>query len=177
MFEQGGRGSSVRHLNPSDNRGAGLVSAANVEASQKEPSTDYCRRLMMSEKVEKLLSAASSALSDSPAILDPGLLASDGSVLSELVELLQKRNGFYALESALHVFPCSSVNGAIGLDRWNAESLWRAAYSDMASGCLFFAEDVFGGHFASRTIGFIAPIRRLVAWKLSLTLWRFGREQ
>ena len=91
MFEQGGRGSSVRHLNPSDNRGAGLVSAATVEASQKEPSTDYCRRLMMSEKVEKLLSAASSALSDSPAILDPGLLASDGSVLSELVELLQKR--------------------------------------------------------------------------------------
>src|SRR5690606_12254875 len=137
MFEQGGRGSSVRHLNPSDNRGAGLVSAATVEASQKEPSTDYCRRLVMSAKVEKLLSAASSALSDSPAILDPGLLASDGSVLSELVELLLKRIVFYTLESALYVFPCSSVNGAIGFDRWNAESIWRAAYSDMESGCLF----------------------------------------
>jgi hypothetical protein len=101
----------------------------------------------MGENLEKLLAAASSALSDSPVVLDRELLASDDSVLAELVELLRKRNGFYAFESALHVFPSSSVNGTIGLDRWNAEGLWRASYGDMASGCLFFAEDVFGGQF------------------------------
>lgn len=102
---------------------------------------------MMSESLEKLLSAASSPLSSSPVVLDRSVLALDGSLLSELVELLKRRNGFYALESALHVFPSASVNGTIGLDGWNSEGLWRASYGGLASGCLFFAEDVFGGQF------------------------------
>ena len=59
--------------------------------------------------------------------------------------MLRERNGFYALESALHVFPSHSSQQEIGLDKWNESALWRAEYKGVADGCLFFAEDVFGG--------------------------------
>lgn len=61
--------------------------------------------------------------------------------------MLFQRNGFYALESALHVFPSHSSPQEIGLDSWNEKTLWRSNYKGMADGCLFFAEDVFGGQF------------------------------
>lgn len=35
----------------------------------------------------------------------------------------------------------------IGLDEWNSDALWRNVYHGMANGCLFFAEDIFGGQF------------------------------
>jgi hypothetical protein len=66
---------------------------------------------------------------------------------TELLDLLQKRNGFYAFLSALYVFPFGKVEGVMDLESWNAPSLWRQEYGDLAEGRLFFAEDVFGGQF------------------------------
>lgn len=62
-----------------------------------------------------------------------------------LFDLLSKKNGFYAFESALHVFPAAS--GSQGLDGWNSASGWRTDYHGLADGCFFFAEDAFGGQF------------------------------
>lgn len=65
----------------------------------------------------------------------------------ELDDLLREKNGFFAFESALHVFPTGS-SAVMSLEEWNAESLWRHEYGDLADGLLFFAEDIFGVQFA-----------------------------
>lgn len=97
--------------------------------------------------LDKLLSNATSALSKPESDLSPQLLKLAGFLADDLLHMLHKRNGFYALESALHVFPTNSTQQEIGLDDWNKNILWRDAYKGLADGCLFFAEDVFGGQF------------------------------
>jgi hypothetical protein len=64
----------------------------------------------------------------------------------EIFEMLTKKNGFYAFESALHVFPLME-NPSGGLQAWNEFKLWRYEYQDLADGFLFFAEDVFQDQF------------------------------
>lgn len=100
--------------------------------------------------LEKLLSSASPSLNDDPPALDERLRSLAGPLADELLRMLQERNGFYALESALHVFPSHACQQGVGLDEWNDDTLWRAEYQGMADGCLFFAEDVFGGQFCIR---------------------------
>lgn len=70
------------------------------------------------------------------------------NVQDALADLLKRRNGFYAFESALHVFPDRRSASELGLVSWNEPSLWRVTYGDLSSGYLFFAEDVFGGQFS-----------------------------
>ncbi|MEW5757137.1 MAG: SMI1/KNR4 family protein [Pseudomonadota bacterium] len=101
----------------------------------------------MPGNLEKLLKSAGPSLSDREPTLTDQLCSLAGSLANELLSMLRKRNGFYALESALHVFPSHSSKQEFGLDQWNENSLWRAHYKGMADGCLFFAEDVFGGQF------------------------------
>lgn len=67
-----------------------------------------------------------------------------------LRDLLAVRNGFYAFESALHVFPCGSEYGFFDIDSWNEPSLWKADYGAAAEGFTFFAEDIFGVQFGLR---------------------------
>lgn len=80
-----------------------------------------------------------------------------------LASMLDIKNGFFAFDSALHVFSHGEVfsHGAgRGADRgedridpgldikaWNAEDPWRASYGDLAEGLFFFAQDVFGSQF------------------------------
>ena len=59
---------------------------------------------------------------------------------------LKKKNGFYAFESALHVFPLTS-DPETGLQGWNAASLWRNAYLNLSDALLFFAEDILQDQF------------------------------
>jgi hypothetical protein len=66
--------------------------------------------------------------------------------------MLECKNGFYAFESALHVFPLTSSVG-MSLEEWNADSLWRSGYQDMAEGLLFFAEDIFQNQFCLSAVG------------------------
>lgn len=68
-----------------------------------------------------------------------------------LEPLWNARNGFYAFESALHVYPLVAGDGMeLSIAEWNEPPLWRRAYGEMAVGHLFFAEDVFGGQFSLR---------------------------
>ncbi len=101
----------------------------------------------MSESLDKLLSSASSSLNTSVPALSDEVRVLAGSLADDLLNMLNTQNGFYALESALHVFPSHSNQHEIGLDDWNSDVLWRSEYQGMADGCLFFAEDVFGGQF------------------------------
>jgi hypothetical protein len=96
--------------------------------------------------IEKLLSLGSEALGakvqSMPALLEPYALG------LELFALLKKKNGFYAFEQALHVFPIGSdITCTMTLEEWNSESLWRSAYDDLSRELLFFAEDIFGDQF------------------------------
>jgi hypothetical protein len=94
--------------------------------------------------VDKLLSIASEPLATQPAAM-PELLRLY-SLGSELFRMLQGKNGFYAFESALHVFPLTG-DSKTGLEAWNAGPLWKDAYEGLAEGLLFFAEDILQDQF------------------------------
>src|SRR5579864_8492691 len=100
--------------------------------------------------VTKLLSVSSKALAQEPSV--PPNLFEAYALGPELFRMLQRRNGFYAFESALHVFPITS-DAHMSLEEWNAHTLWRDRYEDLASGLLFFAEDVLQDQFCLSTAG------------------------
>lgn len=77
----------------------------------------------------------------------------DARFRTDLSVLLSQKNGFYAFESALHVFPSTAAAGELGLFDWNTPARWIDAYEGLADACVFFAEDVFGGQFCARANG------------------------
>ncbi len=102
----------------------------------------------MTNSFSKLTSIASGELAQSIPPWDLEYQGVDESRVRELAQLLSERNGFYAFESALHVFPAATTGDHIGLDLWNSESLWKSSYDeDLVENCLFFAEDIFGVQF------------------------------
>ena len=66
----------------------------------------------------------------------------------QLSDLLIKRNGFYALEGALHVFHSGCQTTQPSIEEWNLDDSWKASYEGSAEGYVFFAEDIFGEQFA-----------------------------
>ena len=64
-----------------------------------------------------------------------------------LAELLHSKNGFFAFESALRVFPSESTEQSHGLADWNSKELWKNYYGNLMNDYFFFAEDIFGGQF------------------------------
>ena len=104
--------------------------------------------------VERLISISSEPLAprpeNRPTVLDQFTLG------SELFKLLEKKNGFYAFESALHVFPLTGQPSSdLSLEDWNSESLWRSEYGDLAKGLLFFAEDALQNQFCLSSKGIV----------------------
>ncbi len=66
----------------------------------------------------------------------------------KLRELLQFKNGFFAFESSLHVFPIGDSQDVMTLERWNDCATWKTEYGFLISGNLcFFAQDAFGNQF------------------------------
>src|SRR5690348_11185013 len=100
---------------------------------------------MAMTNIEKLVSISSEALDSSNPSVFPTFLQ-EYSMGAELFHMLEQKNGFYAFEYALHVLPLSSDTES-GLEGWNAESLWRNGYEDLAEGLLFFAEDILQDQF------------------------------
>ncbi|MET9438649.1 SMI1/KNR4 family protein [Streptomyces sp. NPDC006551] len=101
----------------------------------------------MEASISKLLQISGEPLGSTSDIeLNPAY----GRLGVELAELLRAVNGFYAFESALHVFPVGSAGDALSQEGWNEDQLWRVEYCGMADGYLFFAEDCFGGQFGIR---------------------------
>ncbi len=96
----------------------------------------------MSHVIERLVAASGGPLG-------PDRQAADG-VPAELIPLLDRSNGFYAFESALHVYPSrSAVAGRVTLSEWNVPAAWRESYRDLVDrSAYFFAEDIFGNQFA-----------------------------
>lgn len=94
--------------------------------------------------VERLLSISSEPLAPRPKAL--AKILESCPIGLELFQMLDRKNGFYTFESALHVFPLTSAVG-MSLEEWNADSLWRNSYQDLAEGLLFFAEDIFQNQF------------------------------
>jgi hypothetical protein len=95
------------------------------------------------DPVGKLLSIGGEALS----VAEPVPYLMNGAMKS-LGDLLRRVNGFYAFESALHVFASGDVTApGRSLEEWNDHALWKYAYGDLMSDGLFFAEDVFGIQF------------------------------
>ena len=94
--------------------------------------------------IDKLLSLGSEPLALRPQVMSEVLRMH--ALGPELFDMLQRKNGFYAFESALHVFPLAG-DSRIGLEEWNSISLWRDAYEDLTEGLLFFAEDILQDQF------------------------------
>jgi hypothetical protein len=98
--------------------------------------------------LQKLLSCASPPLARTAP--DAATFSAFGRVGAELLDLLRRRNGFFAFESALLVRPSGSSPDLHTLETWNEPALWRDAYAGtpLPSDALYFAEDAFGAPFA-----------------------------
>lgn len=107
----------------------------------------------MRNALERLVSVAGSPLGTAIAGALPDLRAFGLARDLGLGELLARRNGFFAFEAALRVFPTAPAETSRDLVNWNSDDLWRGNFGVLASGCLFFAEDVFGNQFALTTAG------------------------
>lgn len=101
----------------------------------------------MKSDFERLLTIASD-----PLCATPPLEWSGGP--PELLELLRRKNGFLAFESALHVYP---LGGDVTpeLLNWNAPQGWRAEYPDVDTRVIFFASDLFGAQYGVREAGVV----------------------
>lgn len=97
--------------------------------------------------VENLLEIGSMSIVGTRPVIDSHCQELLGSVGPSLLAALSLKNGFFAFESALHVYPANGSYPGVELGRWNASALWRAKYDNLTSGCAFFASDVFGGQF------------------------------
>jgi hypothetical protein len=108
----------------------------------------------MNTALETLLSASGDPLFSSWRPDDESLLSSCGQVGKELIELLRRKNGFFAFESSLHVFPLGQSHNCISLPSWNDQRTWRGGYGALvASDLVFFAQDAFGNQFAMNQKG------------------------
>lgn len=107
----------------------------------------------MGKSLEKLISISGTALSSIAPVMSADSFGFADALARDLLGLLKHKNGFYAFESALHVFSAQSVGKEIGLTEWNSPDLWICEYQGMANECLFFAEDVFGGQFCIKSDG------------------------
>jgi hypothetical protein len=111
----------------------------------------------MNQAFEKLTSIANQGLSKLwPSPLEVLTPKVSRVLMSQLNELLSIKNGFFAFESALRVFPSTQETGLQTLQTWNRTSLWINSYQGMAEGLFFFAEDVFGSQFAINENGVVS---------------------
>lgn len=99
--------------------------------------------------IERLVTIAGDHLGGFVDQQQAGILTSN----TQLGVLLSKKNGFFAFEAALRVFPLETVTSSYGLKDWNSENLWRKVYGNLTQGLFFFAEDIFGGQFCLKNDG------------------------
>ena len=102
----------------------------------------------MVEVISTLLSISSPPLSGDEEMPGQKLVDVSPHLSGQLFSLLKQKNGFFAFENALHVFPLGKTDFGYDLTTWNSTNLWRSYYLGLADAPLFFAEDVFGEQFA-----------------------------
>jgi hypothetical protein len=124
--------------------------------------------------IQRLLSIGSAALSNHAVTVNVADFESHGQLAEELRNLLRQRNGLYAFESALHVFPAAPFEHEMTLGRWNSFGLWRHEYGALTEKMLFFAEDAFGNQFclhAGRVCSFDAETGALETLGKTIEEW------
>ncbi len=104
----------------------------------------------MAEDLEALLQLASEPLGNPIERLPEKIRRVAGDLADPLETLLRTKNGFFAFERALHLFPLGKQTQGYDLERWNSQELWRNHYSDLLMDGLCFAEDIFGEQFLIR---------------------------
>lgn len=104
-------------------------------------------------EVSTLLEISSDPLSANSPYPLPRLKNAE-DLIAELEAVLRARNGFFAFESALHVYP-SDPMAVDDIGKWNAREGWRDCYGGMADDAVFFAQDIFAEQFAITTSGII----------------------
>ena len=110
-------------------------------------------------RLEKLISIGSAPRRAEPPHTATLVQQFGSSPAAALLEILGRKNGFYAFESALYVRADRGGAPEYGLVEWNAPSLWRDEYEGISTDGVFFAEDIFGRQFCLRNevIGTFEP--------------------
>lgn len=105
----------------------------------------------MGERLEKLISIGSPSMA-------AGAGGSAGEQLPPLLApLFERKNGFYAFESALLVRPFGApMGGVLDIASWNARHDWAGVYGDDLNGVVLFAEDLFGCQFGVSRDGVVS---------------------
>lgn len=101
----------------------------------------------MNEYINKLIDLGTPPLCIERPVLPESLIELLGPLLNEMLGMLKHKNGFYAFESSLHVFPSKTCGSEIGLINWNKGDVWISHFKGLADNCLYFAEDIFGCQF------------------------------
>ncbi len=102
----------------------------------------------MDTRLNKLLSIASEPIGEPIALSE--FLEGWEELGRQLVEMLSRKNGFYAFESALLVRPLWRGESPLGVMEWNSPPVWKGEYHEDFGAVLFFAEDIFGCQFCIR---------------------------
>ncbi len=89
-------------------------------------------------------------------------LEAAGRSADDHARFLQRWNGCYALNGALHVFGARPEPPNQSLDAWNRNDGWREGFGMLVEGCWFFAESAFGDQFGYRD-GKVVRLRMLDA--------------
>lgn len=101
----------------------------------------------MSTQLDRLNQEAGPALLKVAPNSAAGCLEHYPVLAQELLSWLGKKNGFYAYQTSLHVFPVNQNPDFMDLETWNQQKYWCGAYGELSQSCVFFAEDIFGGQF------------------------------
>jgi hypothetical protein len=99
------------------------------------------------KNILKLISIGSEPSADPEDEFDFKKLVGSRDLAQELENFYSLKNGFYAFESTLHVFPFTLSGDVLSFQRWNSSDLWRKDYPELGKDTYFFAEDVFGLQF------------------------------
>lgn len=86
---------------------------------------------------------------------------------------LHRKNGFFAFESALEVFPIGECQVNYSFCEWNRSENWRSHYHDLNPEGLCFAQDVFGTQFliADKIYSFDPETGQTTLFGESLEVW------
>ena len=125
--------------------------------------------------LDKLLSIASDPISAATPDLGWAFdLGVSRSALAELVHVLNRKNGFFAFESALLVMPSVFDGRVRGLKDWNLSDGWIVSYDRVPKPAVFFAQDAFAGQYGiteSAIIGLNPETGELTSYGTSLNEW------
>jgi hypothetical protein len=136
----------------------------------------------MPDRIDHLIGQllATSDPSFAPPPLDAAIaesvLGASGTPRTPHRRLLERANGAYLHDHALHLLGACAEPSSHSLAAWNAPATWRDAYGGLADGLVFFAEDAFGDQFAyagrgGEVVCFEAELGRVVPVAASFADW------